>query len=334
MRWPPFRFRAALRGGQHRVPRMTQAQRVTFLYRAAHARSGSKIMRCDQLCAIARAHLGERFDFDVVELPRPGRPERVAETLDRLEGAVVILLKRAHLMLDDGQTESLRRRARAILIDHLDARLDARSLGLADVDIAASLAGAQALKDLAADPASPPHVNVALVTHHADPRIAWTDHRHATRLAIGYFGLPEHAAIPHDLEDRILLPDYRKGQGMEAVLAAIPPVNVHFAVRPGHPARNSRKPFTKGINAAAAGANVLVQRGVDDAVALLGEDYPFLIDSDAPDAVNEGVGRLEASLGTPTWHAGLDAMENLRAHAAPARVAQQLGSAIEMALDA
>src|ERR1043166_3945322 len=85
-----------------------------------------------------------------------------------------------------------------------------------------------------------------------------------------------------------------KSRDMNVHFRKLEDYNAHFAVRPdvvGNPSLRSFAPFTKGFTAAVCGANIIVNRGVDDAVAFLGADYPFLIDCATQSAIDEGLRR-------------------------------------------
>lgn len=294
--------------------------RVCFLYRAAHASSGAKIMRVDQLCDMARAHLGDRYDFEKVELPKKGQNRRIRLMLEGLGDAIVIVLKRAYATFGPGHAEVLRRRARAVIVDHVDAGIDPLAFNVADLHLAASwdgLAGIRAVSEGR-------EIRTALLPHHADPRISWRERSADSTLAMGYFGLAGHALLPRALAPRLIVPDYGAGERMPEVIEAMSRCNVHYAVRPAKKVRNSWKPFTKGINAAAAGANVLVHRDVDDAVAALGPDYPYLIEEPTEAGIMDGVARLDRGIGGPDWRRGLEAMSELRARTLPDRLMRDL----------
>jgi len=307
---------------------MAKRLRVVFLYRAAHARSGAKIMRCDQLSEIARAGLSERFDFRVLQLPKPRFSAAIRDLFDDLDGAIVILLKRAHVTLSDNQLWHLRRKTKALIVDHVDASFDKTSLDFADLHIAASLDGKSGLSRIIerVSPHSP--APVSLVLHHADPRITWHDHSHAKAANIAYFGLKEHAAIPDACSSAITVHPYSTTADFAPAFQDLGFANTHYAVRPHVIARNRWKPFTKGITAAAFGANVLVNREVDDALSQLGADYPYLVPDTAAEAVQDGLGRIRRGVGSAEWRYALEIMQSLRARTAPDRIAAQLGHAI------
>lgn len=287
-------------------------------------------MRCDQLCQIARSFLSDQFSFELVELPKPRDPEAISRTLADLDDAIVILLKKAHVTFGPGHADQLRSVARAVAIDHVDAGIDDRALSVADLHIAASEDGLHGMAQVIDRIAPGNRIPLALLPHHADPRIVWRNRREDTDVKIGYFGLIEHAVIPPELDRNWCIPSYGVGDEFLVTLAEMKEVNVHYAVRPKKSVRNSWKPFTKGINAAASGANVLVHRGVDDAISLLGREYPFLIEDATADAISDGIRRLEGSVGGSDWKRGLDAMDMLRERTEPAQIAKTLADILKI----
>ena len=103
---------------------------------------------------------------------------------------------------------------------------------------------------------------------------------------------------------------------------------MHYAVRgpTARPAVENRiaKPFTKGFNAAAVGANVLVNRQVDDAEFYLGNDYPFLINGLDQNSLREGVEKAQDLYRSPDWQRGLDIMKDVRERCSARAIAQEL----------
>jgi hypothetical protein len=97
--------------------------------------------------------------------------------------------------------------------------------------------------------------------------------------------------------------------------------------------RNKRlayKPFTKGFNAAASHANILVNRQVPDAVAFLGDDYPFLIDDLSKDAVQGGFDTARAAFGTPLWDRALAQVARMHARVTPREITRQLDAILQV----
>lgn len=306
-------------------------RRVVFLHRAGHIRTGAKIMRCDQLSEMARARLGDRFTFTVQPLPRPKQERKQMKLAQALEGAIVIFLKRADLVLTAEAFAALKTRARALCIDYVDGDHRAPPPGPIDVAIAASLAGRDYLEDrvLGADwPAPQPALR--LLHHHPDPRIPPRRQEQETRLRLAYFGARDNTVIPPNSAVDVACPTYDPATLGQEFFGAMAEANMHYAVRPGQK-RGSRlefKPFTKGFNAAAAGAAVLVNRQENDAEALLGEDYPFLLPDSSHETIAAGIERAHASFGGADWALALELMEPLRRISSPDAVVEALASIV------
>ncbi|KUJ85740.1 hypothetical protein AVO45_01790 [Ruegeria marisrubri] len=247
---------------------------------------------------------------------------------------MVILLKNAAASLTPRALEILRARVRGLCIDHLDVPASNETFGLVDVHIAASFRGKEILeKTLAGHSDLPAGIEIKHLAHHADPRLSPLA-RGAERFSIGYFGKPSNTVLASSLATRILSPDYGRDENFASVVEGMQRCPMHYCVRApaGRPAVAERlaKPFTKGFNAAAVGANVLVNRQVDDAVAYLGEDYPFLIDDLSEASINEAIEKARELFGGPEWARGLDTMREVRARTAPAEIARQLGDILAL----
>ena len=287
-------------------------------------------MRVDQLSAMARSHLGDRWDFETLALPRPGRRRHQRDLTDNIRGAVVIFLKRAFEVIDLDILWVWRDAVKAMAVDYVDANTAPWPKIPIDVHIAASGALETHLSTrLAAHPelARNAETHVMRLDHHADPSLDtfWPD-RPRDELRLFYFGRPKSRTLPRSLADRVVHPKY-VGFGIDdehrGVLAT---ANMHYAVREMSPPdqRSAFKPFTKGFTAAACGAHILVNRQADDAEAFLGTDYPFLIEDCTKDSIGGARDLAKSLVGTPKWNDSLSVMEGIRASVEPKKIMTQL----------
>jgi hypothetical protein len=312
---------------------MPSKPRVVFLFRAGHINAGSKIMRCDQLCEIATEFLGDRYEFSTRALPRPAHLNRQHRLVQELKDCIVIFLKRSDDVIALENLEDLRKSVRGMAIDYVDGNTFPPPRVAMDAHISASVAGARALEVLLSGPFDVPRnrtSSVHTVLHHADPRIAphqaTGDHPN-----ICYFGDLNNAHLPEFARKQIqsLAGDDGLPQNFfEEMLK----YNMHYCVREVSK-RNKRlayKPFTKGFNAAACGANILVNRQVHDAEHFLGDDYPFLIDDLSDDCVQAGFDAARSAFGTPVWDKALDRVEHMRSKVTPREIARQLDSVLRV----
>lgn len=301
-------------------------QRVIFLHKRGHATSGSKIMRCDQLCQVANETIGGGWRFDVVGLPHFRNAKALNTLIEDLSGAVVVFLKRAYNVFTPDQLRRLGDSAGKLVVDHVDAPTHPLPEYPFDLHLCASIAGTHALRTQLNGPNAPAvgaPARVETLIHHSDPRIKLNDFSQDDALRLGYFGMPQNAVLPrHGVE----LPQYDGSEASEDFLSRMTETNVHYAVR-SVPRRNPKlqfKPFTKGFNAAAAGAHVLVNRDVCDAVEHLGHDYPFFVEDTREEDILEGMEALRQAVGTGIWKDAFDAVHHTRERSLPSYSARSL----------
>jgi hypothetical protein len=311
---------------------MAKKRSVVFLYRRAQEFRGSKLMRCDQLKEIAEMHLGERYSFHVRRLPAPRNEAMQLKMARDLEGCILVLLKSAALALLPGPLHEFRRRAAGICLDYVDASLSIMPDVPIDVHVSASIAGKRALEtELARKSVSNPADKVHLVHHHADPRIAWSDRSGSATLSACYVGEVANTFIPAGIRAEVEVVDTGQEGFADSAITSLQSSNFHYGIRPEQRAKDSIsfKPFTKGFNAAAAGANILVRRTEGDAVAILGDDYPFFCDAMTEQDIVDEFRHAQSLVGGAVWNHGLELMKQAREVSKPAAVARDLASLLE-----
>ena len=281
-------------------------------------------MRCDQLAAMARQHLNaQHWTFEVMAMPREGQLRKQRRMTEDVRGAIVIFLKRAWKVVDPAILNTWRDAVGAMAIDYVDARTTPQPTVAIDVHIAASGALERHLTSAHA------MARVMRLDHHADPGLSTGTAQNGLRLA--YFGRKSNRTLPRPVRHRILEPDYDGGVVAPDIQRAMMQANMHYAVRDmdDQTHRNSFKPFTKGFNAAAVNAHVLVNRQVDDAVDWLGPDYPFLIEDCRADTIAAAIDRAETMVGTSAWQDSLAPLHNLRRASHPKTITAQLQCILE-----
>lgn len=301
-------------------------QRVIFVHKRGHATSGSKIMRCDQLCAFANETIEGGWRFEVAALPHFKNARAQNTLIEDLSGAIVVFLKRAYNVFSPEQLQRLGDNASKLVVDHVDAPTHPLPDYPFDLHLCASVAGTHALRTQLNGPHAPASgaaAQVETLIHHSDPRIEWNDFSQDDALRLGYFGMPQNAVLP---AQGVEVPQYDGSDASEDFLGRMMETNAHYAVR-SVPRRNPKlqfKPFTKGFNAAAAGAHVLVNRDVCDAVEHLGHDYPFFIEGTREEDISEGLHRLRHAVGTGVWKDAFDAVHHTRERSLPSYSARSL----------
>lgn len=70
-------------------------RKVVFAYRIGQRTMGGKVMRVDQLSAMAKSYLGGRYDFEVALAPKYTRPRMCNQFINASRDAIVVFHKSA-----------------------------------------------------------------------------------------------------------------------------------------------------------------------------------------------------------------------------------------------
>jgi hypothetical protein len=301
---------------------------VRFVYLHASRRTGSTIMRCFQLHDIVRRHLGGRFDFGVLPLPRFGDRNAEMRWVERQPpGTTYIFVKHAIDALSRDALLRLRAKANAICLDYVDRSRGEWIASGVDVHLACSVTGLERLRESVR--AGCLSGAACLLLHHADPRLDALPRRRPPLpgMRAVYFGRLDNAFLPPNIARRLTVLQATNAAEFKANARRLVDFNLHYCVRGHQP--EAAKPFTKGFTAAACGANVVVSPTVDDALHFLGADYPYLAPSDDEDDIHEALDHAARTYGTAEWQRGMAAMEAIRSRIAPARLAQDFAEILQ-----
>lgn len=289
---------------------------------------GSTSLRGFQLCEISRARLQNRYSFRLERMPvrRPSGITRIVQRLwanTRAPGAIYFITKQCVEHLDPVAAKILQHRARAVLFDYVDTDMATVSMRGADVHLCASLAQYEYLVQRKGI-----HLegDVELLPHGFDNRFEVAEPHDGEKLTAVYIGASENILIPNQLRSKVVMLEARTSEEMSAVFSQTGKYNFHYCVRPPTFIKNRIvfKPFTKGITAAVCGANVIVNREAHDAEALLGIDYPYLVDAPDNAQIIEVFGSAEAGVGSPDWQRAQKTMLELIEKSSPDAIADNL----------
>jgi hypothetical protein len=305
-------------------------QEIVFVFRRSQFRHGSTIMRAHQLCRQVAPHLPAGWHASLSGLPTPRFPVLQLLWARRLKaGTALFITKHAAKKLLPETLALLHRRRCVVCIDYVDGDLrNMRTEGV-DVHLSCSLAGKREMERLQSESLSsgrPIAGTVALLFHNVDSRLLGIGPLPDDRLRCAYFGSSRRAFLPDAVARRITVLDAGNTRAARQSIARLADFNFHYCVSPtlSHAPRIVRRPFTKGFTAAAVGANVIVDRAVDDAVDLLGADYPYLVQDVSEGSVLERLAYATDSFGGPEWRLAAERMAELRRRVEPAQLARQL----------
>ena len=276
---------------------------IWFLYAARHAKTGSTVLRGQQLSDLYREFSGD--DRGVFY-----------STFDDLSEKIVYLTKGYLMQRGVDGVARLKARGNIVLADYVDAKANPEVAKIVDVLIASSIKGFIDLRGRF--PATRSHH----VTHHVDLRI--NDVSVPKSYVAGYFGELVNTIIDPTLRNIVKFVSVDTSTVDLAWLKALHQFSFHYAARKKR-GIDDHKPFLKGFTAAHCGANMLIQSGAGDAKYYLGEDYPYLVSDNA--AIGEVIEKLkfaEESFGGPEWQFGLEVMAEVRERSSRRKVASEL----------
>lgn len=149
-----------------------------------------------------------------------------------------------------------------------------------------------------------------------------------------YFGAPHVTTIPPELVQHVPVIDAGQTASMAANFASVAGYNLHYGIRKivQYAQPRGRKPFTKGFTAAVLGANILTHADEDDALPLLGPDYPFMAASTDSEAIMETWHKAKRDFGGATWNDASEQMSRLAQKVSFKAQAAQLDSVIRRLL--
>lgn len=276
---------------------------VVFLYAEAFASTASTYLRCGQLADLVAEHDPDRFAV------------RLTSDAETVRDALVVLAKGALQTLSAGEIARLRSRNVAVVGAWDDVPPDPAKLAATDASM--TLSHRSTLDIARAWPGTP----AFHVTHHVNRRIRPSTPP-ADRLRAGYFGELTNTVLPDALAGLVELVGINTSKVETSWIDRLPEFNAHWIVRRRR-TFDGAKPFLKGFLAARCGAVVICGRDDEDALAYLGDDYPFFVRSlDAAELEADMVG-IAAAFGGPEWRLAQAIMQQVAARSTDAVVAAE-----------
>jgi hypothetical protein len=196
---------------------------------------GSSLMRGNQLCEIARRHLGNRFDCATMKMPLLGlgQPLRSVNSVRQIAwmaacplDAIYFVTKQCIEELNPISAEILKRRAQGVLFDYVDSNMAKVPMRDADIHLCASQAQYDYMtrKQRRVSPAS-----VALLPHGYDCRVKRCAPATGAVQAI-YWGALKNTHIPPAIAREIFVIDGEVAPSAK-ILDELSQYRLHYGVR-------------------------------------------------------------------------------------------------------
>lgn len=313
-------------------------QKLIFIDRWSRRKMGASVMRVKQLSEHMKTFHADTYDIRILYLSRSMKPATRAWLSLLHADAVFVFSKYAAYGWNDDDLTALRRKVRGILIDYVDMPIaEMRTRGV-DIHLSSSYTGARLMKtfmDVSAENGKPFSGRVETVLHNYDVAvIPPSEPLPSDHLAMAYLGSREMTRTTALTDEMVTFLDASTVEAFRANIKTLGQFNAHYCIRKsaGDEPGRVAKPFTKGATAAAYGAVILTDRGTDDAVEQLGDDYPFLVNDNSDASIDAGLRHMQEAFGGPEWTTALERIANVRRLTSHQAVAGQLHTAIQSLL--
>lgn len=270
-------------------------------------------MRTYQLGQRVGDALSDEFKTDISGIPRPSG--RLVPIFDRLKlavwaaripkNAILVVGKSALKCLNQEVVRRLRDKGVVLCFDPVDTDFRLGSDLLPDAYICSSYSQLEKMKAWQSE-SNMPTVDFHLLLHAYDSSLENMQPAQEDEFQAAYIGLPENTVIPNALMPQIKIERAGGPRDWQTVLESIRRYNLHYCVRPPNPNPYQAKPLTKVATAGAMNAVVLINRDAEDAEEMLGDDYPFFIESHEDVAVVDGFRRAQNAFGSEEWKIAQD----------------------------
>lgn len=296
---------------------------------------GSSVMRSEQLSEHMRRYFDDRYEIRRIFVSRATRRAHIAWLKFWYPHSIFVFSKNAARIWREDDLLDLRRDAQAILVDYVDSHVNLMLRGGVDVHLSTSIVGAGIMKAFMATAISRGESfqgRVEVVLHNYDVAIReGSALQHGDHAKFAYLGSRAEAATTPLSEQMVTFLDSKTREAFQRSIVRLGEFNAHYCIRRNVSDDPGRivKPFTKGATAAACGAAILTDRNTDDAVALLGDDYPFMIAGNSPVEIDDGLRRMADAFGGPEWLRAMERVAALHERTSHKEIATQLHRAIE-----
>lgn len=306
--------------------------RIIFVYSKNKMHWGSTTMRAHQLARIVSPHISSFHSIILTSLPSSRIPWlQYYWAIRQKPGDIFIFTKYSASMVLPETLEILKNNKCFSCYDYVDTDLRTMpSIGF-DIHIAASHSAFRKLNSIQNEKNKSNKIStgkVMLLMHNGDERLYnLRGQTNKDNFNMTYLGSRATTFIPQKLEKELTYLEASSEKTMQAAIPLLGSFNFHYCVR--NSSNNIKeavicKPFTKGFNAALLGANLVTQRNTDDAVDLLGSDYPYFVDSNDEDEIINKIYHIKSSFMSNEWNIAQERVLNMKSLISPEALTLQL----------
>ena len=309
-------------------------QKLIFIDRWSRRKMGSSVMRVQQLSDHMRRFHGNDYDISICYVSKHTRHALALWLRLVHPGAILFFSKFASVVWSPDELEDLRTSMQLTLVDYVDSSASEIIRRGIDIHVACGCESTRLMAEYMDEEhrkGASIHGRVATVLHNYDVAIREGCAKGATtELSLAYLGSRRMTIVTPLVDDMV---EFLNASSPAAFAQSVPRLdffNAHYCLRKTmtEEVGRSANPFTKGITAAACGAVILINRDADDAIALLGEDYPFLTRDSSDAAIDDGLRHLKSAFGAPEWQRALQHLQSLHERTSHKAIAGQLHTAI------
>ena len=312
---------------------MPQKRKLIFVYASNKVEQGSTNMRVHQLSQMLRPHLENEYDIILSKIIIPPKFVRNSFSIKLSfirwarnveEDAILFISKACIKFFTSEIIHILKKRNIKLCFDHVDSDFSIGPQGNPDIHICSSYTQKNFINSF--QESNPTFTgDVGLLLHNFDKELLNYQATPMSKFQCAYIGTPSVGFLPYQAKKRLTIVEALGVSGMQSILPKLKNFNAHYALRLPQP-RGSllAKPFTKGFVAAACGAVVVTNRDTHDAVEVLGDDYPYLVNNLETVETTEMLDKMKDDFGSQTWLTAKDRMRHVYSLVSPQALSIQL----------
>ena len=313
-------------------------RKLIFVYASNKEDQGSTNMRVHQLSQMLRPHLENEYDIFLSKIIIPPKFIRNSFSIKlscirwarNVEKDVILFISKACIKFFTPEIiHILKKQNVKLCFDHVDSDFSIGPQGHPDVHICSSYTQQNFIRSF--QESNPSFTGrVGLLLHNFDKELLNYQATSLSKFQCAYIGTPSVGFLPHQAKKRLTVVEALGVSGMKSILPRLKNFNAHYALRLPQPKGSLlAKPFTKGFVAAACDAVVVTNRDTHDAIEVLGEDYPYLVNNLEAAETIEMLDKMKDDFGSQTWLTAKERMQHVYSLVSPQALSIQLRDCVD-----